>query len=313
VEVEGQATVDTTGTIDQPSEKARGIALFTNLIPDQVTIPAGTVVRTSAAQPVRFVTLADATLPGTVGETVEVPIEAVNPGFEGNLPAGRINEIEGPLSARLAVANGEPTRGGDVTVVPAVGPADFDRVRALLLQELQQRAYAEMQTDPFIALQSTEFIPIESLAVVLMHSETFDGYVGQAATELALDVRVTIQGVAIDERRAREVVYAGLAEKVGEGFEISATSLVFRRGVVTNIDDQRRVTFVMQGAGDVSAAIHPQDVRRMVRGRSVQGALATLDRELPLAAPPSIEAWPPFWPIIPSLAARIDVEIGPSP
>ncbi len=309
VEVQGSATIDTTGTRQQPSEKARGVALFTNLIPEQVTIPTGTVVRTSAAEPVRFVTLVDATLAGEVGATVEVPVEAVEAGFGGNLPSNRINQIEGVLSTRLAVTNPTPTRGGDEIEVRAVSQEDHDRVRALVLQQLQQRAYAEMQTDPYIALLETEFVPIESLSVVLIQDEIYSGYVGQAAEQVNLTMRATVQGVAINELFARQVVYARLAEKVGPGYQIGPASLVFRRGEATQIDEQRRVTLIMQGAGDVLAAIEPAQVQQMVRGLTVQEAALRLNRELPLAVPPVIQTWPSFWPFMPVLPLRIQVEV----
>lgn len=313
VEVEGLTTIDTTGTTAQPSEKARGVALFTNLVPDQATIPLGTVVRTSAGQPVRFVTLADATLPGTVGATVEVPIEAISPGFEGNLPTARVNQVEGPLASRAAVTNSQPTQGGDVTMVPSVSTDDYARIRALLLQQLQQRAYAEIQTDPLIMLTDTEVVPVETLDVVLVRSETYNAYIGQPATQLSLDMAVTVQGVAIDERLARQVVYAKLAEKVGTGYEIRPDSLVFRRGEVTNIDDNRRVTFVMQGAGDISATITEAHVRSIVRGTTIAQAVSKLENELPLGGPPSVQIWPSFWPLISPLSQRINVEIGKQP
>lgn len=313
VEVESAATVETTGTAELPTEKARGIVLFTNLIPDQVTIPAGSIVRTSAAQPVRFVTLADATLPGRIGETVEVPIEALEAGFVGNLPPGRINQLEGPLGTRVAVANAQPTRGGDVQQVPAIAQADYDRVRALVLQQLQQRAFAEMQTNPYINLQAGEFIPLESLVVVLVHAETYQGYVGQPADQVSLTMRVTVQGTAIDERFARQIVYARLAEKVGPGYQIGAESLIFRRGEVTGIDDERRITFIMQGAGDVTVAIETQAVRQMTAGKPISQALDQLNQELPLAAPPVIEVWPGFWPVMPSVPFRIQVEVSGQP
>ncbi len=306
IEVESTVTVDTTGKHQEPSQRARGIALFTNLIPDQATILAGTVVRTSAAQPVRFVTLTDATLPGKIGETVEVPIEAIDKGFVGNLPSNRINQIEGPLATRVAVTNPQPTSGGDAVEVPAISQDDYARARSLLLQQLQQRAYAEMQTG---LLNESEFIPLESLWVVLIHSETYSGYVGQPADRLSLAMRVTVQGVAIDERLARQVVYAELAEKVGAGYQIGSGTLAFRRGEVTQIDEARRVTFVMQGAGDVSSAIDPAEVRAMVQGLSTHEAALRLDQQLPLAAPPDIRVWPPFWPLIPALPLRIQVEV----
>jgi hypothetical protein len=310
IEVAGRTQLNSTGTVEQPSEKARGVALFTNLIPDQVTIPIGTIVRTSAAEPVRFVTLTDATLPGTVGATVEVGIEALDAGFVGNLPSARVNQIEGTLATRLAVTNSQPTRGGDAILVPAISADDYARVRSVLLQELQQRAYAEMQTDPFIKLTDAEFIPLETLAVVLVQSEIYDGYIGQPAAHIALDMQVTVQGVAIDERLARQIVYAQIAEKVGAGYQITPESLIFRRREVTAYDDQHRVTFVMQGAGDVSASISSARVEELIAGRTRSDAAANLASEFPLASPPTFELWPAFWPIISPLRARIYVSVG---
>lgn len=306
IETESSVTVDVTGTALQPSQKALGIVLFTNLIPEQVTIPAGTVVRTSAAQPVRFVTLSDITLPGKLGETAQVPVEAVEAGFTGNLPAGRINQIEGPLGVRVGVTNTEPTTGGDAIEIPAVAEQDYQRARALLLQQLQQRAFAEMQSE---LLGETEFIPPESLAVVLIHSETYSAAVGQPAGRLTLNMRVTVQGVAIDERLARQIVYARLTEKVGTGLQIGAGSLVFRRSDVTRIDEQQRVTFIMQGAGDVSTAVDTTRVLQLVRGVSVREAELRLNRELPLRTPARIETWPRFWPQMPLLPLRIRVVV----
>lgn len=309
IEVDASAKVDTTGRKDIPAEKARGTALFTNLLSDQVTIPAGTIIRTSAAQPVRFVTLADATLPGQISQTVEVDIEALEAGFEGNLPSNRINEVEGLLATRIAVTNPQPTRGGDVTEVQAIDQSDYDRVRALALQQLQQRAYASMQTDPFIALQDAEFIPADTLAVVLIAFETYSGTVGQQAGQVELNMRATVQGIAIDERLARQAAYAELAKKVGTGYQISADTMLFKRGEVTQIDEQRRVTFIMQGAGDVLAAVPPEKVRQLVRGQSIRAAEQRLESNFPLVATPTIQVWPGFWPILPLLPLRIEVEI----
>ncbi|MBN1310170.1 MAG: baseplate J/gp47 family protein [Anaerolineae bacterium] len=310
IEVDASETIDVTGVKDVPSEKAQGTALFTNLLDDQVNIPAGTIIRTSAALPVRFVTLADATIPGKTGETVEVPIEAVDPGFEGNLPSNRINEIEGLLASRIAVTNPQPTHGGDVTETQAISQEDYDRVRSLALQQIQQRAYASMQTDPFIALQETEFIPAETLAVVLIDFETYSGPIGQEAEKVSLDMRATVQSIAIDERLARQAAYVELSKRVGAGYQISAESLLFRRGEVTQIDDQRRVTFIMHGTGEVLTDIPPARVRQLVHGRTIDTAKSRLEGGFPLTAPPDIEVWPGFWPIMPLLQLRIQVDIS---
>ncbi|MGF1504316.1 MAG: baseplate J/gp47 family protein [Anaerolineae bacterium] len=308
VELEDSITVDTTGTTSIPSERARGVALFSNQLPEQVTIPAGTIVHTSAAEPVRFQTLSDVTLPGGVGETVEVAIEAVEPGFTGNIPRARINQIEGPLATRLAVTNSEATRGGDVIDVPAVAQEDRDRARALLMQLLQQRGFAELQTDPQIGLRETEFIPLDTLNIVLIYTEVYDAAADQPAETLTLTMRGVVQGVAIDERLARQVVYAQLAERVDTGFQLAPDSLIYRRGEVTDVSEERAVTFIMQGAGSISAVINDHSISRAVAATSRQRAQIVLSRELPLATAPEIQMWPDFWPLMPVLPIRIEVE-----
>nr|MBN1229757.1 baseplate J/gp47 family protein [Anaerolineae bacterium] len=307
VEVASSASVETTGTAALPTESSRGIVVFTNLIPEQVTIPKGTIVRTSAAQPVRFETLVDATLPGRVGGNVEVPIIAVEPGFTGNVPSERINEVEGSLAGRVGVINTEPTRGGNVTDIQAVSEADISRVRGILLQQLHQRALAEMQSD---LLFEQEFVPVETLIVAIIHSEIYSSNVGQAADELRLTMRVTIQGTAIDERLAREVVYDELAGKMGMGYVITSDTLIFRRGDVLGVDDERRVTFIMQGSGEVVTAIDPSSVQELVRGVSLREASLRLDRELALDTPPEIDIRPSFWPTLPYLSKRIVIRIA---
>jgi hypothetical protein len=305
-EVEGSTTVETGGDALEPSQSSRGIVLFTSLLPEEITVPADTIVRTSAAQPVRFRTLNAVTLPAQVGETVEVPVEALKPGYESNVPSNHINEVEGTLGTRVAVTNPEPTRGGTADEVRAISEEDMEHARSLLLQQLQQRALAEMQVT---LLDEEEYLPVESLSVVLVHTETFSGFVGEPADTLQLDMRVTVQGIAVDERLARQVVYAELADKVGAGYQIGTGTLAFRRGEVLGVDDDRRVTLLMYGAGDVSAAVDHSYVEAIVRGKSVQAAAAALEQGLPLASTPEIEPWPSFWPWMPVIPQRITIDI----
>ena len=309
VEVEGETSIQTSGTSEQPAGRATGVVLLTNLVPDEVVIPAGTVVRTSAAIPVEFVTLAEATLAEEIGATVQIPIEAQVGGFEGNLPPGRINRIEGSFANAVAVTNPEATVGGNVAEVIAVDQSDLDRLRSLLLQQLQQRAYAQMQIDPFIALQDTEFVPVESLTVILVHSETYDNYIGEATDEATLTMRVTIQAVAIDESLVQKLVFEQLGGKVGNGYRITSESLAYRLGEIVNVTDDLQVSFIVQGVGDVAASIQPGNVQQILRGRTIANAQDRLDRELALAAPPRVEIQPGFWPVLPFAPARITVII----
>ncbi len=307
IEIEGEESIATTGIKQIPSTRAAGVALLTNLIPDQITIPAGTILKTSASQPVEFQTLRDVTVPGTIGETVEVPIEAVAAGFTGNLPANRINEVEGPLGARVGVTNPEPTAGGDTVESPAVIEADQERLRSLLLQQLQQRAFAEIPNDPLIGLNETDFVPLETLEVVLINDETFDAYPGQVAAELNLSMTVTIQGIAIDERLARQVIYNELSGLIGEGYRINPESLVFQRMTVVAIDDNRRVTFVMQGEAMVTPQVDQVSLKREIAASWADRISGRLNSTLALNGPITIEISPAFWPFTPLVPGRITI------
>lgn len=303
------ATVETSGSSDLPTQRAQGLILVTNLIDEQLTIPAGTIIGTIVSPPVQFTTVADATLPGKVGQTVAIKIQALVPGVEGNVPSNQIRVMLGPYGARVDVTNLQPTQGGDVESRRAISQSDRDRVRSLAVQQLQQRAFDKMQNDPIVNLLNTEFVPLESLSVQNIDTETYSGNVGEPGEKLSVEIEAVVHGIAIDERGARQLAYSELSSNVGPDFTLSPSTLVFERGPVTALDDERRVTFTVRASGETLANIHPADVQNIVRAKSIDSAKSILRRQLPLSATPQITTWPGFWPIMPILAARVQVVI----
>jgi hypothetical protein len=87
--VEGSKTVVVTGEAVIPQSKAKGAVEFRNLTQQAVSVPAGTVVQN--AEGIRFVTTDEGELEAGVGETLELPIEAVDGGVAGNLEAETIS------------------------------------------------------------------------------------------------------------------------------------------------------------------------------------------------------------------------------
>jgi hypothetical protein len=142
VEVEQSKAV--AGQVSIPQNKARGVAQFTNLTADEVTIPAGTVV--SAAPSIRFVTLNETRLPAGVDEIVEVRIEAVEAGSAGNVEVGAVQFVEGSLGLSMTVSNPEPLTGG--TDVKGIGAneTDRERLRESVLQEVQRTAEEQIRS-----------------------------------------------------------------------------------------------------------------------------------------------------------------------
>jgi hypothetical protein len=113
-QIEGKAQIPVSGTKDAPDESARGTVLFINNINQPVTVPEGAVVATSTGSTIRFTTVEEVTVQGTVGAVAEAEVVAVDPGPSGNVRANLINMIEGPLSLQVRVTNPEAMEGGSV-------------------------------------------------------------------------------------------------------------------------------------------------------------------------------------------------------
>ncbi|MGC9335594.1 MAG: baseplate J/gp47 family protein, partial [Anaerolineae bacterium] len=159
-QVEDIGEIATVSTRDAPDAPARGRITFINQATAPLTIEPGAIVRTATGTTVRFRTVTTATLQPAVGSTAEAEIEALQPGPVGNVDKATITEVEtSSLRGRVRVINEQPTSGGGVRQVGVVTRADMDRLKAELLQKLQQRAYVELQNQ----LGDQEFLPPESM------------------------------------------------------------------------------------------------------------------------------------------------------
>ena len=306
-EVKGSYEVATTGTRDEASGKAIGTVLFTNLLAQDYTVPKGTVVRTSAGRPVRFATLTDVVVPA-LGQA-EAPIEALEPGPIGNVGPHLINQVEGAAMTAVRVTNPAPTEGGGVQQVSAVTQADRDRVKAILMQQLQQRAYAEMQG----LLEEGEFLPRQSLQVVAIKDETYTAFVTEPADSVGLEMRILVRGVAVDRADAFNLAHRVLEERVPPGYRLLPPRPEdFQMGEVgDNVLGDGVLTFFVTAQGVAAADLDLVAVREAVRGRPLAEAQIELQTSFPLAAPPQVTLWPDWMDRMPWLTWRIEANVQP--
>ena len=110
-----------------------------------LVIPAGTVVYSVSPTGVRYATLNETRLEGKPNAFVEVPIQALDGGKAGNVPADAIDGIEGSLSLSASVTNPAPVTGGSDRMATVASEADRDRLRSQLLGVLQESAQAKLQ------------------------------------------------------------------------------------------------------------------------------------------------------------------------
>ncbi|MCS7282175.1 MAG: baseplate J/gp47 family protein [Anaerolineae bacterium] len=299
----GYLEVETTGTAAYEAGKARGTVLFSNLLAQEVRVPVGTVVRTSSGSfPVRFATTQEIVVP-PFGQA-PAPIEALEEGPAGNVPAGHINQVEGIIGTALRVINPESTSGGGLQEVRAVSQEDMDRARAQLRAQLLEEAYQGLQK----YLEPTEVLFRQSLEIQAAEV-TFNRFLYERADTVGVQMKLLITGMAVDRGNAQVVAYRALSDRLPHGhalvdadFELHEPEAGPQNGILS---------FKVSAIGSTAAVIDPEAVRKAVRGRSVRQATALLAEEFPLAESPRIEVWPRWLGRLPLLPLRIGVVVQP--
>jgi hypothetical protein len=306
VEVSWRGSAATTGTTDVPDAPATGTVVFINQQAEPVTVPSGTVVRTSSGTTIRFRTTRSVEVPGARGATTEVPILALDAGPWGNVDANLINQIEGALALQLNVRNLAPTQGGGIRQTKSVTQADLDRLRGQVLQQLFQLSKAEIAN----WMTESEFLAEESLALFSILEEDYDRYVGEQADSVEMEMTALIQGFVVDTTEGYGVVYTTLANETPRGYRLLPETITQpRRGEVLQVDDQGRVTFLMQGRARIAAEVDVDAVTEIIRGQAVDQASAWILANVAVRREPVIDVWPPWLGRLPHLPIRIDTQI----
>jgi hypothetical protein len=305
VEVGWRGSAATTGTTDIPDAPATGTVVFVNQGAVPVTVPVGTVVRTSTGTTIRFRTTRPVDVPGAIGATAEAPVVAMDPGPWGNVDANLINQIEGALALGLNVRNLEPMTGGGIRQARAVTQADLDRLRGQVVQQLFQLAKAEMAN----WMTASEFLAEESLSLFMVMEEDYSRYVGERADSVELEMTALIQGFVVDDSEGYGVVYTALAAETPAGYRLLPEEIVPRRGEVLGVDEDGRVTFLMQGQARIAAEIDQGTIADRIRGQKVELAEDWITREIPIQGKPAIRIWPDWFGRLPYLTIRIAVRV----
>ena len=126
-----------------PKSKSKGIARFTNLSQVDVDIPAGTIISTDSSM--RYVTLKDTLLPAGLKKVVDVPIEALELGAQGNIQAEKIVVVEGPLALSASVTNPEALTGGSNARPTGATDNDRTKLRNAVMESLRRDAESELR------------------------------------------------------------------------------------------------------------------------------------------------------------------------
>jgi hypothetical protein len=275
---------------------------FRNLTQDSVTIPAGTVVLD--AEGVRFVTTEEGEVAAGVGETLELPIEAVEGGVSGNLEAETILAIEGRLGLSLSAINPEPTTGG--RELPSVQASESDRQRAkdLLLEELEEQARPGFTDD----ISADDLIFDRSLKITQTLLEEYDPPPGAAGNILTVTLQVEFSILYAEAADLAELASLALDASLPAGFlAAESENVTFRTVSSPSIYRDGSAKWTMRAERRIVQQIDAAQVVYRIQGLSAWNAKSRLEETLPLAADPEVRLSPDWWPWMPIVPFRITV------
>ncbi|HEY5269373.1 MAG TPA: baseplate J/gp47 family protein [Anaerolineales bacterium] len=306
VVVENSKTVKATGLVTIPDARSQGLARFRNLTTTLTGIPAGTVVSTQTSPPVRFATTKDAVVAAGIDKTVNVPVQAVEAGSSGNLPANTLIVFEGDLGTSLAVTNPSPTGGGSDRTAAIQTAADRSLVHEALLAELLEECKTSLEQT---LIPGDIFFP-DTLVVSQVLTETYFPAEGQSGDTLSLTMRLQCQAHYASLADVNALVEMSLNANLPEGFTPASGGLAILPASTPRTDAEGITRWDVKAQRSLHARLDPLTAVQLSLGRKPAEIILLLSESLPLAKLPIIQVKPDWWPWLPVVPFRITVSTG---
>ncbi len=306
------AKVTGTATGERVDEvRATGSVELSNRTTNDVQLPKGTIFQTKDG--LQFLSTADATIPRSViippitffvGKT-NVGVQAAVSGETGNVPSGRITVS--PRADTFTVNNPEPTTGGKLERIPVVKAEDYEAAVQRAPDALKRAGDEQLQRwlrEPRQGQTVVNGVLVRQTAI----SPSSADLVGKELTRDAKSFDITVSGVASGyvtaDTEPRHAIATKLRDKADEGNDVSDASAAFDvRGLSVAADG---VTWEVTARGQQMRRIDQGTIARLLAGRQVRDAEKILsDQHLSLVRLDWVPSW---WPLLPLLDARINVE-----
>ena len=294
--------------------KATGIERFSNSTTSDIRIAKGTIVQTSDG--VRFQTTKDEVLPhSSIGPlppfvtfgTVDVAIEAVNPGTSGNVPTGRIVQSV-PSSSSYSVTNPVATTGGDSKKFSVITLADYQLAASKADGELKKQADAQVATWTKNAAkdQTVYGVLVTTALVAPALAEMVNKDAANGTFELTATGTASAYSLPSSEPRTTIVKKLLIeAQKAGNDIVPSAANVEV---VGTPTVDSDGVHFLVRGKASQFPPVDEAAIRAALVGRPLDVHEIQVVVEAHGVQFQRAFAWPNFWPRMPLLESRIQIQ-----
>lgn len=303
VEVATHVEGKSSGTMQSPQSYASGLVLLTNLTPNAVELPAGVVLQTTGAAPIRFETTDVVQLPGGAGESVEVMVRALVPGSGGNVLPGAIAAIEGSSGLSVSVTNRTALAGGGEATVRTPSMSDVVEMEAQLNLALKKAALEAFGN----SLSSGEFVLPVSLQQIRIVEESREPAEGQPGDLLKMSRRALISGWVVRDADIQTAAQTALNASMRTGFHPLEGSLTLEPDGDA-VKDDNFVQWKLRARQRIQADWSRDQVLGLVRGKTPAAAADALRSVILLDGDAEITMNPEWWLWLPFLPFRISLE-----
>ena len=305
VAVEGRDSLPSSGSLRLTTQPATGAVTFTNLTDQPVKIPLGSGVRglDAAIARLRFVTTRPGEVPAGSGQTLQLPVQCVTPGPQGNLPAGSLVAIEGLLGTQLSAVNPQPTSGGNDRLLPIPTQTDRSKLAERLRQALKKTALQEIQS----RLDPGDLLIPASLALTTTLDQTYQPAENLPGEQLVLSQRLEYQARFVDAAAIHNLAQTVFDANLPAGYSVLPDTLQLENLTQPEADQAGVVRWRIHATRQVRARIQEAEAIQISLGLKPGQAISRLQQRLPLEQPPRIELLPEWWPRLPFLPFRISV------
>ncbi len=305
--ISAKTTVKPTGSRTDPF-KAQGVERFTNLTTNDILIGKGTVVRTNDG--IRFQTTEDKTLPHSVLlpqffiSTVNISIEAVDPGPAGNVPPQKINVSP---STNYTVTNPVETLGGELRKILIVQQSDYDI--AVAQSDLDLKAEADKQLKAWQS-QAPKGSTVYGAFVKRTSVAPPGDVVGKEAKEGAMTFEIAVNGMAtvytVEDSQPKDTALSKLEKELPPGMELVPESGVVEVVIPASVAEDG-VHWRVRARAQQSTRPQRAQMTAALAGRELKDvAKIAQDSGFELVG---VTAWPAWWPRLPVLDSRITIKV----
>ena len=305
VVVEGRQSVPATGIARVPAESATGFVLFSNLTTETVRIDIGSIVLTGGSPAIRYVITQSGVLDAEPGATVLLPVQAVQAGESGNVPAGAVVAIEGLLGLQLTVTNPEAITGGSSLRLSA--PTDLDR--SLAARQLKDSLRMTAAEELLAQLNADDILLSETPFLLNTQQESYLPADNSPSDLVEATLRLEFQLLTIPwrdvERLAQVVLDAGLEP----GFEPLGEMITVEFVTEPEVDAEGNASWTIRAERQVRSNPSIDRWLPSILGSTPENAARIIGEENVLGADPQVQLFPAWWPRLPLLPIQIETSI----